>query len=180
MLGRVQIQGHHILQLVLEVRILAEREGSDPVGFQAMGGPDPLHERRIRPQAPSQGARSPIDKTRLLIMLGLGEKKRGVEPLLLHQLVMGSPFHNLAVIDDKNPIGHFDSRQSMADQNRHTPLGEFVKPFEQFRFCLGIHCAGRLIKNQNLRVAKDGPGERHFLPFTDAQFMPAIEQLAEQ
>ena len=33
MLGRVQIQGHHILQLVLEVRVLAEREGSDPVGL---------------------------------------------------------------------------------------------------------------------------------------------------
>ena len=63
-------------------------------------------------------------------MLGLGEEKRGVEPLLPHQLVMGSPFHNLAVIDDKNTVGHFYSRQSMADQNCDTPLCEFMKPFE--------------------------------------------------
>ncbi len=93
---------------------------------------------------------------------------------------MGSPFHNLAVIEDKNTVGHFDSSQSMTDQNRHTPLSEFVKPLEQFRFGLGIHRAGRLVENQDLRIAKDGPGERYFLPFPDAQFMPAVEQLAEQ
>ena len=113
-------------------------------------------------------------------MLGLGEEKRGVEPLLPHQLVMGSPFHNLAVIEDKNTVSHFNSGQSMADQNRHTPLGEFVKPLEQFRFCLGIHRAGRLVENQDSRIAEDGSGERHLLPFPDAQFMPAVEQLAEQ
>ena len=60
MLGRVQIQAHHILQLVLEVRILAELEGPDPVGLQAMGGPDPLHEGGIRPQIPGQGAGRPV------------------------------------------------------------------------------------------------------------------------
>ena len=63
MLGRVQIQGHHILQLVLEVRILAELEGPDPVGLQAMGGPDPLHERGIRPQILGQGAGRPVGGT---------------------------------------------------------------------------------------------------------------------
>ena len=57
-------------------------------------------------------------------MLGLGEEKRGVEPLLSHQLVMGSLFHNLAVIDDNNTVGHFYSRQSMADQSCHTPLSQ--------------------------------------------------------
>ncbi len=60
MLGRVQIQAHHILQLVLEVWILAELEGPDSVGVQPMGSPDPLHERRIRPQMPSQGAGRPV------------------------------------------------------------------------------------------------------------------------
>ena len=60
MLGRVQIQAHHILQLVLEVRISTELKGPDPVGLQAMGGPDPLHERGIRAQVPRQGAGRPV------------------------------------------------------------------------------------------------------------------------
>jgi hypothetical protein len=60
MLGRVQIQAHHILQLVLEVRILAELEGPDPVGLQAMGSPDSLHERGVCTQMPSQGAGRPV------------------------------------------------------------------------------------------------------------------------
>ena len=64
MLGRVQIQAHHILQLVLEVRSLAEREGPDSVGFQTIGRPDPLHERRIRPQVPSPGAGRPVGGAR--------------------------------------------------------------------------------------------------------------------
>ena len=60
MLGRVQIQAHHILQLVLEVRIPAEFKGPDPMGLQAMGGPDSLHERGVRAQVPGQGAGRPV------------------------------------------------------------------------------------------------------------------------
>ena len=60
MLGRVQVQAHHILQLVLDVRILAELEGPDPVGLQAMSPPDPLHIRGIRSQIPGQGAGGPV------------------------------------------------------------------------------------------------------------------------
>jgi hypothetical protein len=60
MFGRVQIEAHHIFQLVLEVRILAELDGPDSVGLQPMGSPDPLHQRRIRPQVPSQGTGGPV------------------------------------------------------------------------------------------------------------------------
>ena len=60
MLGRVQIQAHHILQLALEMRIPTEFKGPDPVGLQAMGGPDPMHERGIRVQVPGQGAGRPV------------------------------------------------------------------------------------------------------------------------
>lgn len=63
MLGRVQIQPHHILQFVLEVRILTELEGSDSVGLETMGSPDPLHERRMRPQVSRQGAGRPVGGT---------------------------------------------------------------------------------------------------------------------
>lgn len=113
-------------------------------------------------------------------MLGLSEKERGVQSLLLHQEIVSTLFDDPALINDKNSVGHFYGRQSMADQNRRPSLREFVKSLEQFRFRLGIHRAGGLIENQDLRIAKDGPGECYLLPFPDAQFMPAIEQLAEQ
>jgi hypothetical protein len=49
MFRRMQIQSHHILQFLLEVWILTELEGADPMGAEAMGGPDPLDKRGIRP-----------------------------------------------------------------------------------------------------------------------------------
>lgn len=60
MLRRVQIQAHHVLQFVLEVRIPAELKGPDSVGLQAMGGPDSLHERGVCAQVPGQGAGRPV------------------------------------------------------------------------------------------------------------------------
>ena len=66
MLGRVQIQAHHILQLVLEVGISTEFKGPDPVRLQAMGGPDPMHERGIRAQVSGQGAGGPVGGRRRL------------------------------------------------------------------------------------------------------------------
>ncbi len=56
----VQIQAHHVLQFVLKVRIPAELKSPHAVGLQAMGGPDPLHERRIRAQVPGQGTGRPV------------------------------------------------------------------------------------------------------------------------
>ena len=108
-------------------------------------------------------------------MLGLGEEERGVQPLLLHQVIVSTLFDDLAPVDYIDPVGHLNRRQSMADQNRHTPSGEFVKPLEEFRFRLGVHRACGLIENQDLRVPKYRPRERHLLPLPNAQLMPAIE-----
>jgi hypothetical protein len=69
MLGRGQTEAHHILQLVLEVRILAERNGSDSVGLYAMAGPDSLHKRGGHGQEPSHGAGRPGGGD---VRLGLG------------------------------------------------------------------------------------------------------------
>lgn len=52
---------------------------------------------------------------RLLVMLGLDEEERGVESLLSHQVVVRTLFDDLATVNDKDPIGHFYSRQSVAD-----------------------------------------------------------------
>lgn len=49
MFWRMQIQSHHILQFLLEVWILTELESVDPMWAKAMGGPDPMDKRGIRP-----------------------------------------------------------------------------------------------------------------------------------
>ena len=60
MLGRVQIQAHHIRQFLLELRVPTELKGPDSMGLQAMGGPDALYKRGVRVQVPGQGAGRPV------------------------------------------------------------------------------------------------------------------------
>lgn len=51
----------------------------------------------------------------LLVILGLGEEERGVQPLLSHQIIMRSLFYDLASIYHENPVGHFHRGQPMTD-----------------------------------------------------------------
>jgi len=101
-------------------------------------------------------------------MLGLGEEERGVESLLSHQGVVRTLFDDLAPVDHKNPVSHFYSRKSVDDQNGDTSLSEFMKPLEQFRFCLGVHRARGLVEYQYLRITEHSSGQRDLLPFADA------------
>ncbi len=116
---------------------------------------------------------------RLLIMLGLSQKKAGVEAMLSHQLIVRALLYDLPVLHDEDPVCHFYGGEPVADQDRCASLRELMKPLEKFCFRLGVHRTGRLIENKNLRIAHDGPGERQFLPLTNAQFMPTLEQFAK-
>ena len=79
---------------------------TDPITVFYGGGP---FQHSLRTQREREAGR------RLLVMLSLGEKERGVESLLSHQIVVSTLFDDLAPVDDKDPVGHFYSRQSVAD-----------------------------------------------------------------
>jgi len=50
MRGRIQIQAHYIRHLLLKLWVATQLEWADPMGFEAMRGPYPLHQRGIGPQ----------------------------------------------------------------------------------------------------------------------------------
>jgi len=60
MRGWVQVQAHHILHFVLEVRVATELEGTDQMGLEAVRLPHALHQGGVGPQLPGQRPRGPV------------------------------------------------------------------------------------------------------------------------
>ncbi len=50
MLGGIQIEPHHVVEFLKEVRVLAEFERPHQMGFEPMGFPDALHEGGVGPE----------------------------------------------------------------------------------------------------------------------------------
>ena len=73
------------------------------------------HQNTIRSPIAYTNRRLPHETSHLLIVLGLGEEKRGVEAVQPHQVIVRSLLDDLAPVDDKDPVGHFYGRQPVAD-----------------------------------------------------------------
>ena len=78
MLGRVQVQAHHVQQLVLEARIARELEGAAQVRLQAVALPDAADGRRTNTQMVGQRAGAPV---------------RGVDRLAMQRGLHDARFH---------------------------------------------------------------------------------------
>src|SRR5436305_6239638 len=70
-LWRVQVQTDDVLQLLDELRILAELEGPDQVRLQAMAFPDPADGARTQPHHLGQTATAPVGSLCRLLLRGL-------------------------------------------------------------------------------------------------------------
>ena len=60
------------------------------------------------------------------------------------------------------------------------PSREFGEALENLVFRAGVESGGRLIENQQLRVAKIGARQRQLLPFAAGEIDSAFEAAAEQ
>jgi hypothetical protein len=71
----------------------------------------------------------------------------------------------------------------MRDQHRHAVASEVGKAVEDFELGARVECGSGFVKNQQLRIAHIGAGERELLPFAageiDAAFESATEHLLE-
>jgi hypothetical protein len=75
-LGRVQVQAHHVQQLVFEARISRDLEGTAQVGLQAVATPGRAHRCGTDPQVFGQRARTPVRGVgRLLVQRGLNDAR---------------------------------------------------------------------------------------------------------
>jgi len=60
MVGRIQVQPHHIPHLGLKVGVVGELKGLHPMGLQLVILPDPVHRHVGQPQVPGQSASTPM------------------------------------------------------------------------------------------------------------------------
>ena len=84
----------------------------------------------------------------------------------LKQLGGGRLLENLAGIHHDNVIGHAgDDAQVMRDQNhaRACLTFQFLYEFENLRLNRDIQCGGRLVRNQQLRLARKRHRDHHAL-----------------
>jgi hypothetical protein len=68
--GRIQIQVHHIFQLLSETRVVTELEALHPVRFQSVRPPDSTDRRRTHGGHRCQGAGAPVSRSGGLLLGG--------------------------------------------------------------------------------------------------------------
>src|SRR5438552_18256730 len=84
-----------------------------------------------------------------------------VEP---HQLLVGPLFDQAAVLEEDDPIGAPDRRESVRDIDRGAAPGQRVDSFEQLVFRLGVERGRRFIQHDHARVAHEGARQGNLLP----------------
>ena len=57
-------------------------------------------------------------------LAGLDSPQRGIQPVVLHQLIVGSAFGDLTGLEDPNTIGVANRRQSMGNNDRGSAFGD--------------------------------------------------------
>ena len=95
------------------------------------------------------------------------------------QLFVTSFFCNLSVFEHYDAVGHAHGGKSVRNKERHLPRGEFGKALENFELAARIERGGGLVKNQQLRVAQIGPGQRNFLPLSAGKIDAGFEAPAQ-
>src|SRR6185312_16162953 len=140
---RIQVQAHHIDQLLLEPRVVADFERLDPPWFETVVGPDLGHRVLADPHAPSQRAGAPMrGPVRRALVVGqaqhlfdcarrqarLASAALG-DPAHCHDSLLGEPetpaAHRIRV-HATTPrdllIGHAVARQQQSSSLHHLPM----------------------------------------------------------
>ena len=95
------------------------------------------------------------------------------------QLFVTSFFGNLSVFENYDAVGHAHGRKSVRNKERHLPRGEFGKALENLELAACVERGRGLVKNQKLRIAQVGPGQRNFLPLSAGKIHAGFEASAQ-
>ena len=95
---RIEVQSHHVGELLGEAPVTGELESLRPMGLQAMGGPDTLHGSFADALCPRHATSAPVSRAR--------------------RLRLSSGFHN-----PLHPLGGIHHRTASAGQNRGDSFG---------------------------------------------------------
>ena len=152
-------------------------------GPRALGSPaavhlSPVHRGLGRPTAvPVPGRSRGGGLRRPLPALGpLRRIKRRIEAVLGQQLVVGSLLDDSPAVDDQNPVGAADSRETMGDDERRPALRQLVKRVENHVLGPRVDGGGRLVEDQDGRVLQEGARHADPLPFSEGYLRAALAE----
>ena len=89
-----------------------------------------------------------------------------VAPLSGDQLVMGSPLHDLPVLDDQDLVGLANGAQAVGDDKGGAPPDQLIQTFLNEDLALGIQIGGGFVQYQDSGIRQQRPGNGHSLPLS--------------
>ena len=102
-----------------------------------------------------------------------------VAPALRDELVVGSLLDDLAVVQDVDPVGGLHGREAVRDQQHRPAVCQRLHVLEQLMLRARVERRGRLVEDQQPRLAEERAREGDALPLAERQVVPAGELLAE-
>ena len=87
-----------------------------------------------------------------------------VEPAGREQRVVRALLDDPAVVQHHDAVGPPHGREAVGDHDRRSPPHQLGDAALDHPFRLGIDAGGRLVQDQDLGLARQGPRERHQLP----------------
>lgn len=86
-----------------------------------------------------------------------------VQPTLGHQLLMGAPLNDAAVIHHQDLIGVLDGSQTMGDGENGLPPCQGCERLLDQMLILRVYAGGGLVQDHNGSVLQNGPGDGNTL-----------------
>src|SRR5579875_3192620 len=94
-----------------------------------------------------------------------------------HELRMCPTFDDPAPVKHQNLMGIANRREPVRDDKRRPPFQQYVKPFLNQVFGIGINTRRRLIEYQDARISKNGSRKRNELALSLRQAAAALAHL---
>src|SRR5213594_187780 len=105
-----------------------------------------------------------------------------VEPIigasLAHQDLVRPFLGNPSVFDDDDPVGVYDRRQPVSDDDQGPPLCHPSERILNERLGLGVDIRCRLVKDENARILEESSRNRDSLPLTHGESDPTFANLS--
>ncbi len=92
---------------------------------------------------------------------------------------MGALLDQPAMLEEQDAVRPPDGRETVRDIHRGLAPGQRSQPLEEVILRLRVQRGRWLIQQEDARVAHEGAGQRHLLPFAAGEVDASIEPFAE-
>ena len=97
-----------------------------------------------------------------------------VDAPLARRARRASRLDDAPLVEDDDAVRRADGREAVRDDERRAPLHHRLERALQARLGVRVDARGRLVEDEQRRVAVDGPREREELPLAGAEVRPAL------